>query len=182
MMVGKILLLVAMPQELAAAPRADMVLVHTGIGKINAAWRCAEALAQHKPDLVINFGTAGAVRGGLSGLIEVGAAVQRDMDVRALGLALGATPFEDGSKMIRFSPTPWVCGTGDSFAATAPELPCDLVDMELYAIAKICRAAGMPLRAFKYISDNADDDAPSDWQDALQHAQVAFLARLSSGL
>lgn len=178
----KTLLLVAMPQELFAPPHPDMLLVHTGVGKVNAAWRCAAALAQHRPDLVINFGTAGAVVRGVHGLVEVGATVQRDMDVRALGLDLGATPFEDGSEIIRFSPAPWVCGTGDSFAATAPELPCDLVDMELYAIAKVCRAAGVPLRAFKYISDNADDAAPSDWRDALQHAQAAFLARLSSGV
>lgn len=177
-MAAKILMLVAMPQELAKSPRADMALVHTGIGKVNAAWRCADALAQHKPDLVINFGTAGAVRSGLSGLIEVGAAVQRDMDVRALGLALGTTPFESGSELIRFSSAPWVCGTGDSFAATAPELPCDLVDMEIYALAKVCAGAGVPLRAFKYISDNADAAAPRDWRDALQHAQMAFLAQV----
>ncbi len=178
----KILLLVAMPQELPTPPRPDMVLVHTGVGKVNAAWRCADALAQHRPDWVINFGTAGAVARGLSGLVEVGAAVQRDMDVRALGLGLGVTPFEAASEMIRFSPAPLVCGTGDSFAAMAPEMPCDLVDMELYAIAKVCAGAGVPLRAFKCISDNADGTAPSDWRAALAHAEAAFVARIKAGL
>ncbi|MDZ7906669.1 MAG: hypothetical protein U5N55_13580 [Cypionkella sp.] len=178
---AKILLLVAMPQELSEPP-AGMVLEHIGIGKVNAAWRCAEAIAAHRPDLVINFGTAGAVRLDLHGLVEVGAAVQRDMDVRALGLPLGATPFEEDSHEIRFSPAPLVCGTGDSFAATVPELPCDLVDMELYAIAKLCRAAHIPLRSFKYISDKADDAAPTDWREALRHAETAFLARVAEGL
>jgi adenosylhomocysteine nucleosidase len=178
----KILLLVAMPEELGVLPSPEMILVHTGIGKVNAAWRCAEALAQHRPDLVINFGTAGAVTARLHGLIEVGAARQRDMDARALGVALGATPFEDDSCEIRFSPAPPVCGTGDSFAASPPELPCDVVDMELYAIAKICRAAKVPLRAFKYISDSADQTAPSDWRAALRHAQAAFLARVEGGI
>ena len=176
-----ILLLVAMPEELAAAPQG-MTLVHTGIGKVNAAWRSAQALALHRPDLAINFGTAGAVTQGLHGLLEVGAAVQRDMDVRALGVPLGATPFEEDSAQIRFSPAPLVCGTGDSFAASAPELPCDLVDMELYAIAKLCRAENIPLRAFKYISDNADDAAPTDWRQALSYAEDAFWARLGQGL
>lgn len=174
--------MVAMPQELPTPPRPDMVLVHTGVGKVNAAWRTADALAQHSPDLVINFGTAGAVAQGISGLVEVGAAVQRDMDVRALGMPLGATPFEEGSAMIRFSSAPLVCGTGDSFAATAPELACDLVDMELYAIAKVCAGAGVPLRAFKYISDNADGAAPSDWRAALAHAEAAFVAHLRAGI
>jgi adenosylhomocysteine nucleosidase len=176
-----ILLLVAMPEELANAPQG-MTLVHTGIGKVNAAWRTAQALAAHNPDMVINFGTAGAVTNGLQGLIEVGATVQRDMDVRALGVPLGATPFEEDSTEIRFSPAMLICGTGDSFAASAPEMPCDLVDMELYAIAKLCRAAQIPLRAFKYISDNADDAAPTDWREALRYAQDAFLARLGQGL
>ena len=176
-----ILLLVAMPEELATAPKG-MTLVHIGVGKVNAAWRTAQALAAHRPDIVINFGTAGAVAKGLKWLLEVGAAVQRDMDVRALGVPLGATPFEADSAEIRFSTAPLVCGTGDSFAASAPELPCDLVDMELYAIAKVCRAANTPLRAFKFISDNADDAAPTDWRAALRHAEDAFLARLEQGM
>ena len=178
----KILLLVAMPEELATAPANNMVLVHTGIGKINAAWRTVQALADHRPDLVINFGTAGAVQRGLHGLVEVGAAVQRDMDVRALGVPLGQTPFEDSSAQIRFAPAPLICGTGDSFAACAPELSCDVVDMELYAIAKICRAAKAPLRAFKYISDQANDAAPQDWRASLSFAEAAFTARLHQGL
>jgi adenosylhomocysteine nucleosidase len=177
-MMPNILLFVAMPEEMATAPQG-MILVHTGIGKVNAAWRTALALAAHRPDIAINFGTAGAVTKGLQGLIEVGATVQRDMDVRALGVPLGATPFEDDSAEIRFSSAPLVCGTGDSFAASAPEMPCDLVDMELYAIAKLCRAAQIPLRAFKFISDNADGAAPTDWRQALRHAQDAFLARVA---
>lgn len=178
----KILLLVAMPEELAIAPRSDMILHHTGVGKVNAAWRTAQAIQQHRPDLVINFGTAGGLRADLSGLVEVGAAVQRDMDVRALGLDLGHTPFEKDSHQITFSAAPLICGTGDSFASSAPELPCDLVDMELYAIAKICRAALIPLRAFKYISDSADAAAPQDWRAALDHAAAAFVSQVKNAL
>lgn len=178
----KILLLVAMPEELRAAPRADMILVHTGVGKVNAAWRCAQALTLHRPDLVINFGTAGALTAGLSGLCDVGVAVQRDMDVRALGVELGHTPFETDSHPITFADSPLICGTGDSFANSIPELPCDVVDMELFAIAKICRAESVPLRAFKYISDKADDTSPQDWRAALQHAAQAFEARVKNGL
>lgn len=178
----KILLLVAMPEELQTAPRSDMILHHTGVGKVNAAWRSAQAIHQHRPDLVINFGTAGAVKSGLSGLLEVGGVVQRDMDVRALGLELGDTPFETDSQKITFSTAPLICGTGDSFADSIPELPCDLVDMELYAIAKICRAAAIPLRSFKFISDSANSSAPQDWRTALDHAAAAFVARINAGL
>jgi adenosylhomocysteine nucleosidase len=178
----KILLLVAMAQELDVAPRFDMNLHHTGVGKVNAAWRTAHFIYQNRPDLVINFGTAGALRAGLSGLVEVGTAVQRDMDVRALGIELGHTPFEADSHQITFSTAPLICGTGDSFADSLPELPCDLVDMELYAIAKICRSEKIPLRAFKYISDSADDAAPQDWRASLDHAAAAFKLFVKNGL
>lgn len=178
----KILLLVAMAQELALPPRNDMILVHTGVGKVNAAWRSAQAIQRHRPHSVINFGTAGALRAGLSGLVEVGGTVQRDMDVRALGLELGHTPFEADSHQITFSDAPLICGTGDSFADALPELPCDLVDMELYAIAKICRAETIPLRAFKYISDSADSAAPQDWRAALNHAAQTFESFVKNGL
>jgi len=178
---AKVLLVVAMREELSNPPDG-MILEHTGIGKVNAAWRTAQALAQHRPDLVLNFGTAGAVTKGLHGLVEVGTAVQRDMDVRALGVPLGETPFEADSADIRFSSARLVCGTGDSFAASTPELPCDLVDMELFAIAKICRANAVPLRAFKFISDSADGAAPTDWRAALARAESAFLARVATGL
>ena len=171
-----------MPEELAVAPQADMILLHTGVGKVNAAWRTAQGLAHYTPDLVINFGTAGAVRRDLSGLIEVGIALQRDMDVRPLGVPLGHTPFEEDSHQIQFGSSAISCGTGDSFAATAPELACDLVDMELYAIAKICRAANVPLKAYKYVSDQADGAAPQDWRAALSDAASAFQARMDLGL
>ena len=40
----KILLLVAMPEELPTPPNPDMILVHMGIGKVNAAWQTVRAL------------------------------------------------------------------------------------------------------------------------------------------
>jgi adenosylhomocysteine nucleosidase len=126
-----------MEDELPISPISSGILVHMGIGKVNAAWHTARALIDHEPDLVVNFGTAGSLRPDLSGLVEVGVVMQRDMDARALGFLVGQTLFEIDSAEIRFSKSAISCGTGDSFAATPPELLCDLVDMELYAIAKI---------------------------------------------
>ena len=56
------------------------------------------------------------------------------MDVRALGFELGQTPFEEG---IRVGQRGIIVGSGDTFATSTPEIKCDLVDMEAYAIAKI---------------------------------------------
>ena len=39
---------------------------------------------------------------------------------------------------------------------SAPELACDLVDMELYALEKLAKHEQIPLKCLKFISDNAD--------------------------
>ena len=84
---------------------------------------------------IINFGTAGAIS-NVTGLVEVTGYVDRDMDVRALGFKLGQTPFEEGVMIGRRG---LVVGSGDSFAIEKPEIKCDIVDMEAYAIARVCK-------------------------------------------
>lgn len=168
-------LIVALDQELPTEGLADWTVITTGVGKVNAAISLMAALADFKPDLLINYGTAGAVTPGLSGIVEVGKSVQYDMDVRPLGLDLGVTPFEDQSFSYSLSNSPLICGTADRFATSAPEIPCDLVDMELYALAKIADREGIPLRSFKFISDKADASANEDWKGSLPDAASAFL-------
>ena len=133
------------------------------------------ALATYRTALLINYGTAGAVSPGLSGIIEVGRTVQYDMDVRPLGLELGVTPFEPDTECLTFSDSPLTCGTADRFATSPPDLACDVVDMELYALAKIARQENIPLRSFKFISDAADAHANADWKASLPDAASAFL-------
>ena len=66
------------------------------------------------------------------------------------------------------------CGTADKFSDTPPELACDIVDMELYALAKIAWHEKIPLTAFKYISDDADDKAAAQWKNNLPASVCAF--------
>ena len=85
------------------------------------------------------------------------------MDVRSLlDLKLGETPFDNVNEIIS-SDKGYSCGSGDSFVNKQIEMDVDLVDMEAYAIAKVCILEGIIFRCFKYISDNADTDASSDW-------------------
>lgn len=173
---GRILLIVALEAELPVLQHPAIQLLHCGVGKVNAAWRLAAAISAERPSMVVNFGTAGALRPGFSGLQEVGSVIQHDMDVSGLGFALGETPFEPDSREICFAESPVICASGDRFVDDAPQLQADLVDMELYPIAKICRHAALPLRAFKYITDSADDTAAGDWQSNLKLAETAFQA------
>jgi adenosylhomocysteine nucleosidase len=74
-----------------------------------------------------------------------------------------------------------VCGTGDSFVTNKDELVKDMhiVDMEAYAIAKICKKMLVPFMCFKYISDNADQKSGSEWQNfSMKKGEESFIQEM----
>ena len=97
------------------------------------------------------------------------------MDVRTLGFKLGQTPFEEGIMIGRKG---LVVGSGDSFAIEKPEIECDIVDMEAYAIARVCKKYDVDFRCFKYISDKADENAASDWRENIKKGNELFQTML----
>ena len=146
---------------------------HIGVGKINATYHTLRLIKAHKPKIIINYGTAGAINNELKGIVECTKFYQRDMDVRGLNFALGETPF-DSIKEIIISKNGSSCGTGDSFVNKKIDMKIDVVDMEAYAIAKVCMLENIKFRCFKYISDNADKNANIDWNKNLTLGAKAF--------
>jgi adenosylhomocysteine nucleosidase len=67
-----------------------------------------------------------------------------------------------------------VCGSGDRFETGAPPLACDVIDMEAYALAKVCHVEGARFACVKYVTDGADETAAVEWQDSLTAAAAAF--------
>ena len=134
----------------------------TGVGKINATHVVTRELMNYKhthgklPSLVVNYGTAGSISDA-SGLVECKDFVQRDMDCSAIDVPKYHTPYEYLPDLSTNSGDV-VCGTGDSFVTNKDELVKDMhiVDMEAYAIAKVCKKMLVPFVCFKYISDNAE--------------------------
>jgi adenosylhomocysteine nucleosidase len=55
----------------------------------------------------------------------------------------------------------------------------DVVDMEAYAIAKVCLLENIEFKCFKYISDNANDNANIDWNENLELGAKAFQIYMS---
>jgi adenosylhomocysteine nucleosidase len=172
------IILTALIEEIPTLHKEERVFV-TGLGKVNATLQATKLILEHKPTLVINFGTAGSVSSEYShGLVECTGFVQRDMDCSPLGFEKYKTPFEDGHHMIG---TPGIiCGTGDSFVTNSKLPGVDIVDMEAYAIAKVCRDFNIQFRCFKYISDNADENAGDDW-NKFEHekAESLFIEQLA---
>ena len=160
-------LIIALAEEAEGINEYPIYL--SGCGKVNATIATMKAIGDGCKN-IINFGSAGSV-GDITGLVEVTGYVDRDMDVTALNYNLGQTPFEQevmiGHKGI-------ICGTGDNFAIQRPNIYCDIVDMEAYAIAKTCMKEGINFRSFKYISDCADENSVRDWKKNVNKGNKLF--------
>ena len=158
-------------------------LLYTGVGKVNAAISLTEyLLTKVKPGYIINYGTAGSKKVKIGSLVDCTKFIQRDMDVSELGFERYQTPFESEiSKIIgssNFIKNPLnhllTCATGDSFVAFDGSHIGDVVDMESYALAKVCLKFDIPFISFKYISDSADESANIDWKKNLKKGQKIF--------
>lgn len=140
-------------------------VVVTGVGKTAAAVAVSRALAVRDTAelVVLNVGTTGALRDGLSGLFLPSTVVNHDVNAEAIR-AIGLDPRDelavDGGDGT-------VLASGDVFV-TDPAVRArlakraHLVDMEAYGVVYACREYGVPVRVVKHVSDSADESA-LDW-------------------
>ena len=147
----------------------------TGVGKINASYVTTDMINKYNPKKIINFGTAGSTKKNISGLVKCSHFLQRDMDVRGLfDINLGQTPF-DNINEITFGEDGLTCATGDSFVNSNIILDCDIVDMEAYAIAKICKLKNVQFECYKYITDYTNKNSNNDWNKNVNKGAKLFL-------
>lgn len=180
----------------------SVVLVRSGIGKVNAAI-CAQVLVDHfAVDYIINIGVAGAVQEGLSiGQVVISEdAVQHDLDASALGDPVGTIPRMSvscfkadealveiamaASKELSLTP-PAVIGriaSGDQFIATKEgkariwqTVKGSCAEMEGAAIAHACYLNKIPFVIIRSISDGADEEAQMSYEEF-----VPLAAKVSS--
>ncbi|WP_425919013.1 5'-nucleosidase [Acinetobacter sp. TSRC1-2] len=167
-------LIMALPNESKGLFEQAGIQVHySGIGKVNAAFKAFEVIQKTGCKTLLNLGSAGSSQFDAHALVEVTTFVQRDMDVSPLGFAVGVTPMDDDHPAEIHLESYFqhlekgTCGTGDSFETGTPKVPCGLVDMEGYALAKVCKKLGVRLISVKYITDGANDTAHLDWEENL---------------
>ena len=175
-------------------------IIYTGVGKVNATGQLTERLhSSHlqylplMPRLVINYGTAGSRELPIGELVDCTKFIQRDMDVTGLGFMKGQTPFEKEVPIIldydhvQFNPIgkKLRCGTGDNFvqdymvrSGYAYSSYSDVFDMEAYALAKVCFVYNVDFISFKYITDNANEHSPKDWEENLADGIKEFKERV----
>ncbi|SFL65135.1 5'-methylthioadenosine/S-adenosylhomocysteine nucleosidase [Salibacterium qingdaonense] len=174
---------------------ADVVLIQSGIGKVNAAAATTLVLEKYKPDLVINTGSAG----GLNPALNVGDLVvsnevrYNDVDATVFGYEYGQVPrmpagyyadkklMEETLKAASAERIPVRDGlilSGDSFMSsdsriaflkeTFEEPQC--AEMEAGAIAHVCYRFDVPFVIIRALSDVAGNDAKQSYEEFLVQA------------
>jgi adenosylhomocysteine nucleosidase len=170
---GRPLLVLALAEEAQFLDTGLPVLL-TGMGKVNAACALARVLGRGPvPARVVNLGTAGALRPGLSGIHQVKTVIQHDLDADVLRTLTGISV--GGPMTVAAGGTGLTLATGDAFIARAADRDrladrAHLADMEGYALAAAAAEAGVPIDIVKYVSDDTDESAGGSWRENVAKA------------
>ncbi|MFU0823779.1 5'-methylthioadenosine/adenosylhomocysteine nucleosidase [Clostridium sp.] len=168
----------------------DVVVVRSGIGKVNAAV-CAQILIDdYKVDRIINVGVAGGIgKEIMPGDVVIGdSLIQHDVDTSVFGDELGQIPrlgtydFKADLDLVRLAKK--VCenstehksfigriASGDQFIASVEKIRwlnekfnAIACEMEGASIAQVCYLNSIPFVIIRSISDNANNGAHIDYE------------------
>lgn len=173
----------------------------SGVGKVLASWALMTLEASGAYSWYCSFGTSGSLGNDAIGSLYLCTDfVEWDMDIRPLGFKRGITAYENQTspffstmnstlvnrlQAIAGVPKRALVLSGDSFIADnslAEELKNEflqnlpiLVDMESAAIAKLCSLRlHKPYCAFRWVTDNANNEAGNNWQENVRRASEDF--------
>ncbi|WP_071460212.1 5'-methylthioadenosine/S-adenosylhomocysteine nucleosidase [Bacillus massilinigeriensis] len=175
---------------------ADVTLLRSGIGKVNAAMSTSILLDRFKPDYVINTGSAGGLNPELNvGDVVISSEVRHhDVDVTAFGYDYGQVPqlpaaFEADSKLVEIAEeaakgtgevqiVKGLITTGDSFMSDPERVAfiqtkfeaLQAVEMEAAAIAQVCHQFGVPFVIIRSLSDIAGKESNISFDAFLETA------------
>lgn len=177
-----VLLVFALESE-AGKAFDDYNTLFVGIGKVSASYHLTKAILAHKPDLIINLGTAGSTVFDKGTIVNCNRFIQRDMDVRALGFKKFETPFSDEPILLEYGiktnhlPN-GICGSGDQFEMEHINPEYNVIDMEAFVLAKVAEQEKIDFLCLKYISEGADGNAADDWTQEVKKASIALKREL----
>lgn len=182
LLIMKILFVYAIPEEKIEIniPNVEVIYVETGMGKVNAAMKTMRAICEYHPDMVINYGSAGTLNHNIGDIIICNRFIDRDLQKVTLNGVVSEIVF--GTDEARHVLTEqrlnerakvlWgTCNTGDSFITSGADIEGDVIDMESYAIADVCREMGIPFVSVKYVTDVVGKNSVESWQEKLADAR-----------
>lgn len=174
----------------------DIVLLRSGIGKVNAAISTALLIKLYEPDYVINTGSAGGFHPDLEvGDIVISETVcHHDVDVTPFGYELGQVPgspacYLPDNQLVQAAKNSiealqevahmhGLIATGDRFmhhpedvSNTREKFP-DMIacEMEAAAVAQTCHAFDMPFVIIRSLSDIAGKENAVTFEQYLEQA------------
>ena len=187
LLIMKILIVYAIPQEKIEVniPNAEVIYVETGMGKVNAAKKTMRAICEYHPDMVINIGSAGTLNHKVGDVLVCNHFIDRDL--RKVTLDGVVSELEFGNDAIKriFSERELVygtCNTGDSFITQGNDIEGDVIDMESFAEADVCREMGVPFFAVKYVTDVVGQNSSEEWFAKLADARQGLTAFLNKNV
>jgi adenosylhomocysteine nucleosidase len=163
--IADILYVMATELEYGTSLKSRISPLITGVGPVEAAISLTEQLtklaAEDKlPLLVVSLGSAGSAQLEQCGLYQASEVSWRDMDATALGFERGVVPFLDVPATLTLGPyVPGIplatLSTGANVVSGTAydDIAEHMVDMETYAVMRVCQRFGLPLIALRGISD-----------------------------
>jgi adenosylhomocysteine nucleosidase len=177
---------IALPEEVNHATEIHgCPILYAGVGKLNACMATVELIQKGYRE-IINIGSCGSTRHQLGEIIKIGK-VYQDIDCSPIS-NYGITPFEEHSESITLDlNSSFSCFSTDYFydhLQSSKYSPfyleriknCSVFDMELYAIAKVCRKYRVMLSSYKWVSDDGDF---SKWQENCEKASQKVINMLA---
>ena len=102
-------------------------------------------------------------------MIECGIFLDRD-DV---------TQLDQSNHDIIINPNLYSVSTGDNFVTQALH-GCDVVDMESYCLAKVCKKYNIKFKSYKYITDYVNETSLYDWKTNISKGYPLFLEKINA--
>lgn len=177
LLIMKILIVYAIPEERIDIniPNAEVIYVETGMGKVNAAKKTMRAICEYHPDMVINAGSAGTLNHKVGDIIVCNRFIDRDLRKVTIDGVVSEIEFDCrdvARRVLTDGDIVWgTCNTGDSFITQGNDIEGDVIDMESYAEADVCREMGVPFFAVKYVTDVVGQNSSEEWFAKLKDAR-----------
>ena len=155
---------------------AELTFLKTGMGKVLSAFNLTKALCKNDYDLVLNVGTAGTLNHNVGDIFVCHRFVDRDMEKIELPKVCSDISFPEkiGIKLIDDYSNIGVCNTGDSFVTKVGNFTGDVIDMEAFAQAHVCKELNVNFVSVKYVTDVIGQNSGEIWLDKLRDAREAL--------
>lgn len=156
----------------------ELTFLKTGMGKVLSAFNLTKALCENRYDLVLNVGTAGTLNHKVGDIFVCHRFVDRDMEkIELPGVCKDISfPEKVGIDVVDNYEQIGIVNTGDSFVTEVGHFNGDVIDMEAFAQAQICKELNVNFVSVKYVTDIIGQNSGEIWLDKLRDARESLKA------